>query len=75
LLSSTPRVVGAIGKKARVTKKGKRLNLVRRLIKNAAIATNRSRLLKLLKVTDVLNKTIFKVTVIFNSLNITLLVI
>ena len=44
-------------------------------MKNAIITANRSRLLKLLKVIDILNKTIFKVTVIFNFLNITLLVI
>jgi len=44
-------------------------------MKNTAIAANRSRPLKLLKVTDALNKTIFKVTAIFNSLNTTLLVI
>ena len=68
-------MVGAVGKKARVTKKEKRLNLVRRLTKNAAIAANRSHLLKSLKVTDILNKTIFKATIIFNSLNMTLLAI
>jgi len=44
-------------------------------MKNAAIAANRSRLLKLLKVTDALSKTIFKATAIFNSLNTTLLAI
>jgi len=49
--------------------------LVRRLTKNAAIAINRSRSLKLLKVTNALNKAIFKATAIFNSLNITLLAI
>jgi len=75
LLLSVPSAVGAVGKKARVTKKGKRLDLVRRLTKNAAIAANRSRPLKLLKVTDALNETIFKVITIFNSLNITLLAI
>jgi len=75
LLSSAPSTVGAVGKKAQVTKKGKQLDLVRRLIKNATIAANRSHLLKLLKVIDALNKTIFKATVIFNSLNTTLLAI
>ena len=39
------------------------------------MAANRSRPLKLLKVTDALNKTIFKATIIFNSLNTTLLAI
>jgi len=41
-------------------------------MKNAAIATNRSRLLKLLKVIDILSETIFKATITFNSLNIML---
>jgi len=69
---SAPSVVE---KNAQNTKKVKRLELIKRLIKNAAKATNQSHLLKTLVVTEALSESISKAAVTFKLLKITLLAI